>query len=584
MGFNLRGTTLARYGNPHHTQTLAGATLIFYHHRKAETAAKRSVWGWNPTDPGQISAPEVGRAEVAADGSFDAGLEGYQGGMLLVALEAHGFSYAPETGKSAFGLLGAASPAWQDDEEGAVAELTIDLPKVSYCEILEALDLWLVAGRIVDCETHGQPLIGGTVEAFDRDLTQDDFLGSATTDATGSFSIFFASATFKKIPSLPPPWDVIPPHELFGGPDVFFHVSQGTASLLEEPPSTGRTTGRENVPRCSFHELCVKAPTWTPDTVTLWSKIGKYRVPDSGSLHDFDPDGLTTSGKLAFAGNLDFIGQLSQTFLGQPTSFRFVFAEWPDMATAPSYPADYQPLTAANLNLSEPYGALFISTGPNPWDFTLQPVTPAPDAQGWIAVDQSSNFVRDTGVMVQVRTGTLVPAVGSLSDLEGLTDAGSPVPAGPLRDRPRKFSFVLEIQAGGFSAHQPVPVPIHINNSFAYLRYDLTELQSNACTSITESGGSITVHPVYTVAHPYLQYYTINVQRQGGTNLVVKNEQSTAHGVLWTSSTGEHGTEAAVYTDVGKCSYRTSIVCDRRLTNGYGGVGHQNILRTFCVD
>lgn len=283
---------------------------------------------------------------------------------------------------------------------------------------------------------------------------------------------------------MPPPFDTLLPYKLFGGSDLFFHVSQGATKMLEEPPSTGRTPGRENVKRCSFTELCVKAPTGTPQKVTLWTKIGHLQVPDSGGLNAFRADGLTASGLNAFYGNLDFNGQ----------------------------------------------------------------------------------------------------AVGDLGDLEGIADAGDPVPVGPLRDRPRKFSFVLEIKAGPFTAHQTAPVPIHINNSFAYMRFDLTELQANACAGLNSAGGSITVHPVYTVAHPYLDTYNISVQRQGGTLLGVKNDSYTAHGPLWTSTQGEHGTETAVYTDVGKCSYRAYMTASRRLTNGYGGPGGQDILRTFCVD
>ncbi len=584
MSIYLQGNTIGRYGNPYHAHTLAGAKLIFYRYEgSVDDVPAKPLWGFSPADPGDISAPILGQAIVADDGTFKTQLEGYKKGPLLVALQVEKFSYAPATGKQVFGLLGVGVPQWNQREE---LVLDIDLAKKSYCRILAALDLWLVAGRVSDCAQVPTPLIGGLVKAFDRDVTQDDFLGSDTTDATGSFSIFFGSSTFRQIPSLPPPFDIIPPHELFGGPDVFFQVFQGTTPLLEESPSQGRASGRENVSHCSYHELCVEAPGFTVDTLTLWSSIGNYDVPDGGGLKDFDADGFVNSGKLAFTGNIDFNGQLSQLFMGEAVSFRFVYAEWSDMSTAPAYPADYAPLLDSNINLNAKYGSNYHFIGPDPWDYSLTDVLPIPDSDGWIAVDQSPSFVRDTGRMIQVRTSTLVPSLGSLSTMEGTADAGAPVPAGPLRDRPRKFSFVLEIKTASLSAHQAVPVPIHINNSYVYLRYNLSELVSNSCNPITISAGSVTVHPMYTVAHPYLQYYTINVQRQGGSNMVVKSEQytDTGNGVLWTDSMGESGTETAVYTDVGPCSYRSSIVVDRRLTNGYSGVTHQDFLRTFCVD
>lgn len=579
----LTGNTVARYGNPFHTFSLAGATLIFYQYAGKDVESRRPSWSWKAGDQAAVSWSELGSALVDDDGGYETQLRDYQGGMLMVALQAGGFNYTPDTDKTVFGLLGFATPTREDASQGF--SLDIDLPAASFCDILKALDLWLVSGRVTDCEKKPTPLIGAEVKAFDRDITQDDFLGSGPTDATGSFAIFFQSSAFKAIPVLPPPWDVIPPHELFGGPDVFFHVSSGTTDYLIEPPSQGRTSGRENVPNCSYHELCVQTPTWSPDELTMWTNIGDYIVPDGGGLNDFDADGFTDTGKLAFTGNIDFKGQLAQTFMGQAVSFRFVYAEWADMISAPTYPADYAPLLPANIDLNRKYGSIYTYIGPDPWDFSLTAVKPVPDpVTGWIAVDQSPDFVRDTGRLIRVLTNSLVPALGTIGDMEGTADAGVAVPVGPLRDRPRKFSFVLEIKTASLNAYQAVAVPIHINNSPVYLRYDLTELQSNTCNAITPSGGSITVHPVYTVAHPYLQYYRINLRRQGGTNLVVKDESYTAHGVLWTDSLGEFNTETAVYSDIGKCSYRSHIVADRRLTNGYTGVTHQDVLRTFCVD
>jgi hypothetical protein len=577
----LIGNTIARYGNPFHTYTLAGANLIFYQYTEKDVASRKPSWGWTATEQSAVSTAVLGSAQVGNDGSYQVNLESYHGGYLLVALQVESFAYAPSTNRSAYGLIGFAQP--QRDEQAEAFKLDVDLPKTSYCDILKALDLWLVSGRVTDCGKQPVPLVGATVKVFDRDITQDDFLGEGLTDATGSFAVFFSSPAFKAIPSLPPPWDVIPPHELFGGPDVFFHVNTGTINYLTEDPSMGRTSGRENVPNCSYHELCAE-PAWQLDKLTLWTEIGDYRVPDSGSLHDFDADGLTTAGKLAFTGNIDFIGQLSQTYLSEAMSFRFMYAEWADMATAPTYPGDFDPLLSDNINLNMAYGSIYTSTGPGPFDFTLDPVKPEPDTDGWIAVDQNTDFIRDTGRLIQVKTASLVPSLGNLEVMEGIADAGVEVPAGPLRDRPRKFSFVLEIKTASHTAYQPIPVPIHINNSWVYLRHDLTELQSNVCSAVTPSGGSITVHQLYTVAHPYLQYYRINLRRQGGSNLVVKNEDHSTHAALWTDTTGDFGTETAVYTDIGKCSYRSHIVADRRLTNGYTGVTHQDVLRTFCVD
>lgn len=577
MQYSIYGNTSAAYGNPDHRWTLAGGVLVFVAGAKEDASTS---WGWAPMDLGQLGGQVVGSAIVSEDGSFDATLREYRGGPLLVAINVEKFSYAPATGRSASGVLGLVVPAWKETNDGLRAQIDIALGVRSYCGLLQALDLWLVAGRVTDCATHATPLVGGTVFAFDRDLTQDDALGNGVTDAAGNFWIFFSSAVFKQVPTLPPPFDNILPHELVGGPDLYFQVMSGATVLLDEAPSQGRIGARENVSNCSFNELCVTAPAWTPDTVTLWSSVGDYHVPDGGGLHDFDADGLVDNGKLAFCGDIDLNGQLSQAWLGEALSIRFMVAEWADLATAPAYPADYQPLLGANLDLNQPYGGIYTFVGPSPWDFTITDVLPAPDANGWIAVSQSANFVRNTGRLVRVRTSTLAPAVGVTY---GTTpDAGQAVPAG-LQDRPRKFSFVLEVRTASFSGHQTVPVPLHLNNSLAYLDFDLTELSASTCAGLTPVGGVLTLHPEYTVAHPYLRSYSISVERQGGALTFLKDDAYTAHGSLWTDAAGEHGTFTGTYTDVGPCSYRCWINVYRRLTNGTSGVSHQSILRTFCV-
>ncbi|MFY9823166.1 MAG: hypothetical protein WAM82_17420 [Thermoanaerobaculia bacterium] len=574
---HLTGQTTARYGSPYRTETLAGATLVFYLQGTRETGRASSRWGWQQLPDNRLPAGEIGRATVREDGSYDVELKEYREGGLVVALEVRKFDYAPATGKEAAGLLGVGTP--RQSERGI--SLDIDLPIISYCAILKALDLWLVAGRVSDCGHPAVPLSGANVTSFDRDVTQDDNLGTAVTDAGGNFEIYFPGSVFRQIPALPPPFDVISPFELIGGPDIYFKVEVGGVFVLDEPSSMGRTPGRENRSNCSFTELCVQAPTWTPQTITLWSYVGNYMVPDGGGLHDFGADGLTASGKLAFTGAIDFIGQVSQKYLGEAVSFRFVYAEWANLAVAPVYPGDFTHQLTGPQVTSAPYGAIYTFIGPNPWDYSLTPVSPAPDAAGWIAVEQSPNFVRNTGRMIQVDTTQLVQAIDeSGSETAG---AGLAVP-GPKQDRPRKFSFVLEVKTASSSFAQTTPVVLHLNNSWAYLRYNLQELEASGCNPIAQVGGAITVHPMYSVGHPYLNSYSISIQRQDGAVTTPRSDDFSAHGVFWTAAAGEFGTFAAIYTDVAPCSYRSWITCSRRLTDGYTGASGQEVLRTFCTN
>lgn len=573
---HISGRTTAEYGSPYRHQTLAGATLVFYPQPKVSSEFSR--FGWR--ELGELPSGEIARAAVAEDGTYEADLGDFQGGTLLVALEVEKFAYAPETGKTARGLLG--TGVAREGDDGATMDIALAAP--SYCELLASLDLWLVAGRATDCAKQPIPAANAEVTAYDRDLTQDDELGTDTTDGAGNFEIFFPGSTFRQIPSLPPPFDSILPHELIGGPDVYFKVEAGGGTLLDEDPSLGRTAGRENRTHCTWVELCVEPPDWSPQDITLWNRIGFHAVPNApgaAGLNDFDADGFVDSGKLAFYKGIDFNGQLSQTYLGQPVSYRFLFAEWSDMTTAPALPADYQPLTSTHIT-SHPYGAIRVVTGPNPLtDFTLNYLPPTPDAQGWIDVSQHPDFVRPENRLIRLDTTTLVPAISKSGP--STAGAGDPVPAAN-QDRPRKFSFMLQVRAGAVTYQHPVPVPIHINNSAVYARFDLQQLTSNSCNPIApQPSGDIEVNPMYTVGHPYLSSFSVTLQRQGGTLATLRSDNHGSHSPLWTGLTGEHDTFLATYGDVQPCSYRCWLSFGRRLTNGYGGPGDGPLLRTFCT-
>ncbi len=568
----LSGTTTCRTGSPRRTQTLAGATLVFYRSKPSDDASR---WGWTPLDA--LPDGEIGRAVVAADGSFETDLN-LDGGAVLVAAEVDRLAYAPSTDRTARGVLG--TGAFGDDQA-----LAIDLPSEAFCALLRALDLWLVAGNVGDCGQQPTPAAGATVSVFDRDITQDDPLGSDVADAAGEFEVFFTRADFHRIPLLPPPFDSILPHELFGGPDVYLRVELGGATLLDEDPARGRTTGRENRPHCTYLTVCVRPPSAPPPSaVTLWSHVGLYQVPETGDLKDFDADGFVADGTLAFAKSIDFRGRLATVADGLTNRFRFVFAEWADLGTAPAYPGDYAPLTATHIT-SAPYGQIRVPTGSGPYDYASTNVPPAPDADGWISGKPDPNFVDTPDRMIQLDTRTLVAAI----DKSGPTTAGvdAPVPAGQ-RDRPRKVSFMLEVEAGGAAYTHPVPVVLHLNNSAVFARFEVQELTSNACLPVgPEAGGGIVVHPQYTVGHPYLGSISVQLQRQGGTLADVFADDHTnsapGHGPLWTPPEGQHGTLTATYADVQPCSYRCWLAYSPRLTTGYSRVGGDTLIRTFCT-
>ena len=51
----------------------------------------------------------------------------------------------------------------------------------------------IVTARVVSRQNH-QPVSGATVRVYDKDLVLNDFLGEATTDSDGHFSVTFPYA------------------------------------------------------------------------------------------------------------------------------------------------------------------------------------------------------------------------------------------------------------------------------------------------------------------------------------------------------------------------------------------------------
>ncbi|WP_164020950.1 hypothetical protein [Pyxidicoccus trucidator] len=426
----IHGRTRAHYDNPHRHQTLAGATLYFYRADAADSRPPgpgRSRLGWRALDA--LPPGALGLATVQPDGSYSLDLEGYEGGPLLFALRVEKLDYAPATGKSAQGLLGVAQPR----REGLAWVLDLDVPRPAYCALLGALDLWLVAGRVTDGSPLARPLVEGVVTACARDFDPDGTLGQAATDATGSFEVFFPGDVFRHIPTLPPPFDSILPHELIGGPDLYFKVRSGNAWVVDEPPSRARERDRENRRNCSYLELCAEPPRL--DTMTLWTHVGETGLGRLDGAGDW-------------SGDVQFRGTLARTYQGEPVRFRFVHAAWAD--TAPRYPRDYRPLTAEHLHGGQAYAYLREQVGPAAGDCMLTPVFPLPDAEGWIAIPQDPRLIH-LGRLIGLRPESLAPRPGC--------GAEPRLPSGKQLWR-RKVSFILEVRTERHVLHPQGPVTL----------------------------------------------------------------------------------------------------------------------------
>lgn len=187
-------------------------------------------------------------------------------------------------------------------ESGEDREFEWCLTPDHYCQVMEELGCRYVCGQITDCETEN-PIPGLEVKVFDADIIQPDPLGTDTTNSQGWYLIYYSRPSFEKTPAR------FAPIELIGGPDLFFEIQQGSNTLLDESPSDGRKSGREDASHCEHIDLCVDFEDGQP-TAAAWLRVGRYLIPDSKSLNDFDADGYTDSKKYAFFRTLPLEGSI----------------------------------------------------------------------------------------------------------------------------------------------------------------------------------------------------------------------------------------------------------------------------------
>ena len=243
-----QGVTARAAADPRHTFRL------FHHADSGDQAALEAAHG-----------ALLGEAAIGADGGYSVELAGsYAGDAVDIDLYCGTLSghVPPRPVQVALTTL---QPAWRsvgvaDAKAGnEVAAFDYAIPPRLTCATLGRLGLWVICGRVTVCGTD-QVVEGATVYAFDRDWLQDDALGSALTGPGGKFQIWYTVAEFSKTPFSP-----LINIELVPGPDLYFRIEgPGGVVLLSEPPSTGRTPGRQNVGPCFCADLCVpEAPPQT---------------------------------------------------------------------------------------------------------------------------------------------------------------------------------------------------------------------------------------------------------------------------------------------------------------------------------
>lgn len=258
MSYLLEGRIAGR-ATPHIVEPLAGATVKLYRQGTAENA------GFSLRDEEESRGGEgalLGQTRVNGDGSFRIDLaersvfgrgavEAYAGGPLRIDVYLRALPGAPETERAVQFTVATVQPEWSEGAGARNASWSHEIPTEEWSQVREKLDLWMVAGRVVD--SGGQPLDGVRVQVYDSDVVDDDLLGTADTDAEGRFRVDYAGSAFRDTP-------VGVGYEQGDRPDIYFRVEtpDGTV-LLDEGKKRGDDADRKDIPACFHAELAVQA-------------------------------------------------------------------------------------------------------------------------------------------------------------------------------------------------------------------------------------------------------------------------------------------------------------------------------------
>lgn len=435
----------------------------------------------------------------------------------------------------------------------------------------------MICGRVVLCETQ-RALPGVTVSAFDRDWLEDDPLGQAVTDVNGHFRIEYPSSAFKQGTV----FDV----ELFGGPDIYFHVHAGGAPLLLEPKSRGRDADRENRGPCFCVELCVEKDPGLgdqPEPLPVFTRIGAIKYADQ---IDSAPagTGLTLGSGRAFYQALRLNGTVPKKLGGQPMEYRFEIRELqPNGVPLTAWQQVTQAMTDSTV-----IGKIqkFAPTGPGDPNPVKETDHVAVFTGDWIRVPQQSNVFGPDGFfvpnhdMIRLETRTMAPPFPPYQnvDLVGLQTGQSSTSTGKPLAQNRHFAIRLRVRQVGNAAseqtagvcqhvainnvlyenllHHPTWMPVNEPPALAVAMVDIAQLQANGCAEITDQ-----LDVVFTSAHPTL----------GGVGISMSGPGGPFGFTLPAAVAGQRfgtATPSFVVADLAACAYIVTLSVEVLLTTG----------------
>jgi hypothetical protein len=238
---------------------VANATLMVYRKIDGEDA------GFSVREPEEVRGREytlISQGRTDANGEFrinfgEKTIYGHRGTMhryagepfmldvLVRAADGNLPDHDPEPVQFTVGTV---TPSWEGEEHTARWEHEIS--EAEWLQVRSALDVWRIHGRVIRADTKA-PAEGVTVFAYDADLVQDDFLGSATTDRQGRFVIDYPGSAFRQTAIRGADFER-------GGPELYFRVESADGTvLLKEEKSRGNKPDRADASNCFSTELTV---------------------------------------------------------------------------------------------------------------------------------------------------------------------------------------------------------------------------------------------------------------------------------------------------------------------------------------
>lgn len=283
----------------------------------------------------------LGTGTVDGKGNYEVSIDGdkqdYKGDEVLVVLEipfVQPMKGPEDKHPTLFFALALAEPKWEytRDQRIAMARLDYCLPERITCGIIfPHFDIWAISGRVVNCDKPRIPVGGVRVTVMDADIIKDDNLGTAITDSSGKFQVYFRSIDFKQT-FLSPLINI----ETGGaaGPDLYFLITSadGSVNLLTETRADSKKPGRHfEKSRCLCITLCVDDAGEVPTYAMVWKGVGNaFVISTESNRQNFDDDGyaevnpIASSKKYALTGPIILTGQKPNPLSsGNPIEYRF---------------------------------------------------------------------------------------------------------------------------------------------------------------------------------------------------------------------------------------------------------------------